>query len=609
MLNTIKLMTCAIATSIAATCWSGYYVRPYTTSGYGDGTGTKYSEAFNGFSNIDWTKVSGNKTLYVCGTHRDTLTVGASGESKNKRLIIRGDYPSDSGEIVGDDVLTGSWSTSSSSNIYKYNYGGTDEPKMLYLNGKVGQYDTTPGADGEWYYAAPYIYLYSKNGFPTSVYNEISVSSRSRGIYIKNRDNIQIYKLKLKRIAAPQAGVYHGYEGAIMVRGSQNCSIDYCTIESSAYAIRTNLDSDNTFIRHNTITGMVKRAEDYHDVPYAIITTGNSTRIYDNYINGKVNFYAGLRAVMNSFGIRCETYHADSSKLPTGTSRTYYSKNNRIYLNKIYNVGLTGIIIWNNSKDGNSYATAYPVNIWIYDNVLDQNQVNTQAEVSDTDGIALGAATGGNSPGYNTFFSGVYIFRNYVDEFANSGIHVANSWGKDVNIKFNVVRKCTLKRPSMGAIKIQHGAKIYNNIIYNTRYRHSIRVSAPDAYHSDAPPCEIWNNIIQTDLYNASDYLAYAIYVAQSGNAIGGNNCIYGLNGVLPANRLTHNFTNSNELTADPKIISPNGSKDWELHSDSPCLEPGAGHAIKSYETKDFYSKPIDPNDPPVGATGEKNNP
>ncbi len=591
-----------------STGWSAYYVRPYKAGGYGDGSG-RYTNAFNGFSNIDWTKVSGNNTLYVCGIHRDTLTVGASGQDASNRLIIRGDFSGNTGIILGDDILTGTWSATSNPKIYKYSYGSTNEPKMLYLNGKVGKYDTTPTADGEWYYTAPYIYLYVENGSPSSIYNELSVSSRSRGIYIKSRDNVQIYKLTLKRIAEPQDGVYIGYEGAIMIRGSQNCRVDYCIIESSAYSIRTNLDSDNAIICHNTIEGMVKQTEDYHDVPYAIITTGNATKIYNNYINGKVDFYTGLRAVMNSFGIRCETYHAAISKLPTGTSRTYYSKGNRIYENEIYNVGLTGIIIWNNSKDGNSYATAYPVDIWIYANKVDHNRVNTYAEVSDTDGIALGDALSGDPPINNTFFSGVHIFRNYVDECANSGIHVANNWGQNVTIKFNVVRKCTLKRPSMGAIKIQHGVKLYNNTIYNTQYRHSIRVSAPNVGNSDAPPCEIWNNIIKTDLYNASDYLAYGIYVAQPGDAIGGNNCIYGLSGTLPVSRLTYNFTNSNGLTVEPKIISPDGVKNWELHSDSPCLDSGVGNSIPSFETKDFYSKSINPNDPPIGATGEKNNP
>jgi len=59
---------------------TNYYVRPSGGS-YGSEDGTSYANAWDGFSNINWSTVdSGNGKLFVCGTHRETLTIQASGE-------------------------------------------------------------------------------------------------------------------------------------------------------------------------------------------------------------------------------------------------------------------------------------------------------------------------------------------------------------------------------------------------------------------------------------------------------------------------------------------------------------------------------------------------
>jgi len=58
-----------------------YYVRP-AGANYGFGNGTSYKNAWAGFSNINWTIVdNGNGVLWVDGTHNETLTIGANGES------------------------------------------------------------------------------------------------------------------------------------------------------------------------------------------------------------------------------------------------------------------------------------------------------------------------------------------------------------------------------------------------------------------------------------------------------------------------------------------------------------------------------------------------
>jgi len=68
-----------------------YYVRPAGDT-YGAGDGTTYDDAWAGFDEIDWDVVSGN-SLYIAGTHTESLTVGADS------VTIRGDYSEDSGII------------------------------------------------------------------------------------------------------------------------------------------------------------------------------------------------------------------------------------------------------------------------------------------------------------------------------------------------------------------------------------------------------------------------------------------------------------------------------------------------------------------------------
>ncbi|MDD5232375.1 MAG: right-handed parallel beta-helix repeat-containing protein [Syntrophales bacterium] len=76
-----------------------WYVRP-AGSGYGSGDGTSYANAWSGFSRIVWgaNGVTAGDVLYVCGTHGEKLTVGASGASGAK-IAIRGNYSGDPGVI------------------------------------------------------------------------------------------------------------------------------------------------------------------------------------------------------------------------------------------------------------------------------------------------------------------------------------------------------------------------------------------------------------------------------------------------------------------------------------------------------------------------------
>lgn len=92
---------------IAHPVWAAtLYVRP-ASGEYGDEDGSTYAAAFDGFADIAWGESAGQvgpgDTLYICGTHNETLWVGDSG-SAGQPIIIRGDYVGDAGVIDLNDT-------------------------------------------------------------------------------------------------------------------------------------------------------------------------------------------------------------------------------------------------------------------------------------------------------------------------------------------------------------------------------------------------------------------------------------------------------------------------------------------------------------------------
>lgn len=81
-----------------------WYVRASGGS-YGDEDGTSYENAWDGFTNIDWTSsgVQPGDILFICGTHAEALTVGGSGIG-GYPILIRGDYSGDAGVIDSEDT-------------------------------------------------------------------------------------------------------------------------------------------------------------------------------------------------------------------------------------------------------------------------------------------------------------------------------------------------------------------------------------------------------------------------------------------------------------------------------------------------------------------------
>jgi len=83
---------------------SSWYVRPLGGS-YGSENGRNYTNAFDGFININWTitGVQPGDTLFVCGTHTEDFHVLGSGVDGSP-ITIRGDYPGDAGIIDSEDT-------------------------------------------------------------------------------------------------------------------------------------------------------------------------------------------------------------------------------------------------------------------------------------------------------------------------------------------------------------------------------------------------------------------------------------------------------------------------------------------------------------------------
>lgn len=89
--------------SISTSTVNSWYVRP-SSGNYGVEDGTSYSTAWSGFSAIVWSSIQPGDTLYVAGTHTESLNVAASGVSGSP--IIISSYTSDPGIIDSQDTRT-----------------------------------------------------------------------------------------------------------------------------------------------------------------------------------------------------------------------------------------------------------------------------------------------------------------------------------------------------------------------------------------------------------------------------------------------------------------------------------------------------------------------
>ncbi|MDD3925951.1 MAG: hypothetical protein PHT33_04770, partial [bacterium] len=202
MVCVMSFLICLLA--LNSVCWaSTWYVRPAGGS-YGLENGTSYDNAWDGFGRIVWgsSGVTAGDTLYVCGNHYQTMTVGATGASGSP-ITIRGDYAISAGVIDGSaDIKTGKsayWTeTSTGSNKWYYSNGYSN---YVLLNDKFAKRVYTLDGmdqDGEWYYSNPYIYIYSTtNPADSTTFQTIRVGhySKEYGIKIDSKSYVTVRNL------------------------------------------------------------------------------------------------------------------------------------------------------------------------------------------------------------------------------------------------------------------------------------------------------------------------------------------------------------------------------------------------------------------------------
>ena len=158
------------------------YVRPLGGS-YGTEDGTSYANAFDGF--VDITGINASDTLYVCGLHRETLTVTTS------TLTVRLDCPSDTGSIHGSVLDDGTgWSGPDVNGNWSKTYA--TQPRVVARDPSFSPYGTTATilvkgtaqaglATGAFFWASNVLYIHEN-----PVGHSYEVGQRDRNITFPN---------------------------------------------------------------------------------------------------------------------------------------------------------------------------------------------------------------------------------------------------------------------------------------------------------------------------------------------------------------------------------------------------------------------------------------
>jgi hypothetical protein len=77
-----------------------FFVRPNAAHG-GTNAGTSYANAWQGWAAIAWASIAAGDTLFVCGAFSGaTLAIGAHGGNSAARVIIRGDFATETGSMT-----------------------------------------------------------------------------------------------------------------------------------------------------------------------------------------------------------------------------------------------------------------------------------------------------------------------------------------------------------------------------------------------------------------------------------------------------------------------------------------------------------------------------
>lgn len=249
-----------------------WYVRPYTAAGYGNKDGTTYADAWAGGAAISWGSVSPGDTVWVCGTHGDSvtglnlytnsqITVGASGTSGSP-IYIRGDHETYPGVIYNAHARItsvwayGAWVDSGTNGVYYNRIPSTGTKLMLedlVIMDRVAQTISSPPAEGElngfsagdWGLDDSNLRIYLKPLSGSSDPNDhvyIAGADTTFAIIVDGYDYVTVKNLTI-------------YSGGVQVKGgSDNVVIDNVTFWWSSYGVQLFGATTNVTVKNSTIT-------------------------------------------------------------------------------------------------------------------------------------------------------------------------------------------------------------------------------------------------------------------------------------------------------------------------------------------------------------------
>jgi hypothetical protein len=211
-----------------------WYVRP-SGSTYGSSNGTTYANAWSGFANINNAVINPGDTIYIAGTHNQSLIVNKNG------ITLRGDYNGDSGIINGGNVRTSCISISSLTGV-KINSIVLRNATVSCLNLDSATGITTNNINCSFSGNQGIQHL----GITTAVHNSpILIGSTDDGISVHDSGNILIYN-----------GFFSGNTQQVNIVGKAKITlfspVFSGTSQYDLYATQADVDDDCIITAYNT---------------------------------------------------------------------------------------------------------------------------------------------------------------------------------------------------------------------------------------------------------------------------------------------------------------------------------------------------------------------
>lgn len=428
----VSLLLTNVLTSFA----TNYYV---SNAGNDNNTGLSDKTPWKTLQKLSSkTFIAGDTIFLKCGdVWRETLTVSSSG-NKSKRIVY-----TKYGTGVNPKVLASnqaiSW-TSQGNNVWKSDAGFTKDPYSIngvgsgnvwfinsdlsVITGKKWNSVSELKAEGDWYYGASSIYVYSLSN-PATKYKSVEITTKSYGILLNKKEYIEINAINVYHA---NGGIYEGY-GTLGLSGLivRNCELAYSGYpdgNSSGILFCYN----NSLIENNIIHNHGRRGISLINI--------NSSKTIKNVVIRKNTFHHG--------------YHTTSVDLQ---------------LTKGYSGALDSVFIHDNFiyDEINRQSPAYPMQMFISDQGAPGKLTNIYVYNNVFKG-ATGASINIGGAEDVKVWNNTFYHLNTVSTGSNQFIFAGES---TVNIKNNIFHAQTTS--TKDAVFLFSNCKITSD--YNCIYR------------------------------------------------------------------------------------------------------------------------------------------